>query len=525
MKNKDISEDLILSIDCGTQSIRAILFSVDGDIVDKEQIFYEAYYSKKPGWAEQKADTYWEGLCKATTTLNKRNLNNFKKIKGVGVTTLRSTMVNVDVDGNTLRPSMLWLDQRKAENIFKPSFAMNIIFKAIGIDSTLKRMEGKGHCNWIRQNQPEIWNKTHKYIQVSGYLNYKLSGAFFDSVASQIGHIPFNYKKQRWAKPKDFLEFSQKLYPVESEKLSKLIIPGDKIGEITEEASELTLLPIGIPIIACGSDKGCETLGMGVTDTSMASLSFGTTATVQTTTSKYVEPIKFFPAYPSVMPKHWNPEIEIFRGFWMVNWFKNEFALKEVLEAEKLGVVVEEVLNELLHKSPPGAMGLIVQPYWTPGLGEKNAKGAIIGFGDVHKKEHVYRAVIEGLAYGLLDGMHRLEKQGGFKFKKIAVSGGASQSDEICQITADVFNMELVRGKTHETSGLGAAIITAYGIGLYDSLEKATENMVSYADVFRPNPEHAKLYKQLYEDVYLEIFKKLEPLYKRIREITSYPKC
>ncbi|MCK5781297.1 MAG: FGGY-family carbohydrate kinase [Flavobacteriales bacterium] len=523
MKNKQTNDDLILSIDCGTQSIRAILVSLEGDIIDKEQVFYEAYYSPKPGWAEQEAETYWKGLCKATNALHKRNSSNFSKIKGVGVTALRSTMVNVDSGGNTLRPSIIWLDQRKAKNVFKPSFTMDIIFKSIGVDSTLKKMEGKGHCNWIRQNEPETWKKTHKYIQVSGYLNYKLSGEFTDSVASQIGHIPFNYKKQRWAKAKDILEFSKKLYPIEKEKLPKLISPGEKIGNISKEASQLTSIPKGVPIIACGSDKGCETLGMGVTDTSMASLSFGTTATVQTTTNKYVEPIKFFPAYPSVMPKHWNPEIEIFRGFWMVNWFKNEFALKEVQEAEKLGVVAEEILNELLHKSPPGAMGLIIQPYWTPGLGEKNAKGAMIGFGDVHKKEHIYRAVIEGLAYGLLDGMHKLEKRGGFNFKKIAVSGGASQSDEICQITADVFNMKLVRGKTHETSGLGSAIITAYGIGAYKTLKQATENMVSYADIFEPNPENAKLYKQLYEDVYLKIFDKLEPLYKRIREITSYP--
>jgi len=515
--------DTILSIDCGTQSIRAILFSLNGDIIDKEQFFYDAYFSNNPGWAEQKAETYWDGLCEVTNKLQKRNTAKFKEIKGVGVTALRSTMVNVDVNGNTLRPSILWLDQRKASNVFKPSFAMDIVFKTIGVDATLKKMEKNGHCNWIRQNQPELWNKTHKYLQVSGYLNYKLSGEFKDSVASQIGHIPFNYKKQRWAQPKDVLEFSKKLYPVEKEKLPELINPGGKIGEINIEASKLTSIPVGTPIIACGSDKGCETLGMGVTDVKMASLSFGTTATVQTTTSKYIEPIKFFPAYPSVMPQHWNPEIEIFRGYWMVNWFKNEFALKEVQHAEKMNVAVEEILNELLHKSPPGAMGLIVQPYWTPGLGEKNAKGAMIGFGDVHKKEHIYRAVIEGLAYGLLDGMHKLEKRGGLKFEKIAVSGGASQSDEICQITADVFNMELVRGKTHETSGLGAAIITAYGVGSFKTLEDATKNMVSYADTFLPNKQNAKIYKELYEDVYLQMFGKLEPLYKRIREITSYP--
>lgn len=514
---------MILSIDCGTQSIRAILFSLKGDVIDKEQIFYDAYYSPKAGWAEQKVEVYWDGLCKATNILQKRSPEHFKNIKGVGVTTLRSTMVNVDKEGNTLRPSILWLDQRVANNVYKPNPGLQLVFKALGVSATLKKMERKGHGNWIRQNEAEIWKKTHKYVQVSSYLNYKLSGAFTDSVASQIGHIPFNYKQQRWANSKDLLEFSFKLYPVEAEKLPELTKPGQKTGVISKEAAKSTAIPTGTPIIACGSDKGCETLGMGVTDTKMASLSFGTTATVQTTTKKYFEPIPFFPAYPSVIPGRWNPEIEIYRGFWMIKWFKNEFALKEVQQAAEMKVEVEEILNELLHKSPPGAMGLIVQPYWSPGLGEKNAKGAMIGFGDVHKKEHVYRAVIEGLAYGLLDGMHRLEKRGKIKFKKIAVSGGASQSDEICQITADVFNMPLLRGKTHETSGLGAAIITAYGIGAYVSLDEATQNMVNYADTFKPNPENTKIYKALYEDVYLKMFKKLEPLYQRIREITKYP--
>jgi len=514
---------MILSIDCGTQSTRVILFSLEGEIIDKEQIFYKPYFSTKPSWAEQNAEVYWDSLCKASTVLQKRNPKLYSEIQGVGVTTLRSTMVNVDKKGDTLRPSIIWLDQRLAKNTFKPNILLKTAFKITGISSTLKKMERKGHCNWIRQNEPEIWKNTHKYLQISGYLNYKLSGEFKDSVASQIGYIPFDYKKQKWANPKDSLEVSSKLYPIENEKLPTLINPGEKVGKVTKEASKLTGIPEGISLIACGSDKGCETLGMGVTDSTTASLSFGTTATVQTSTEKYVEPIKFFPAYPSVIPKNWNPEIEIYRGFWMIRWFKNEFAHKEVKKAKKKNIPVEEELNKLLHKAPAGAMGLIVQPYWSPGLGEKNAKGAIIGFGAVHKKAHIYRAIIEGLAYGLKDGMQSLEKRGGFKFKRLAVSGGASQSDEICQITADVFNMPLLRGKTFETAGLGAAIITAYGIKKYSSLEKAVEKMVKNEDVFKPNKENTEIYKELFEKVYLDMYKKLEPLYKNIREITAYP--
>ncbi len=516
-------QQLILSIDCGTQSLRAILFSLQGEIVDKEQIFYAPYVSPKPGWAEQDAEIYWESLCKATQALKHRSQTNFKNIIGVGVTTLRNTMVNLDKNGNPLRPSISWLDQRRAKSFYKPGFPLNMLLKIIGIEKSIEKMQMEGKCNWVMQNEPEIWDKTYKYVQVSGFLNTRLTGEFTDSVASQIGHIPFNYKKQQWAEPGDSFEFGNKLFPVEKDKLPDLVLPGRIIGRVTHSASEATGLNTGTPVVATGSDKGCETLGMGVNNSKVASLSFGTTATVQTSLKKYMEPIPFMPAYPSVLPGFWNPEIEIYRGYWMINWFKNEFAHKEVQQAKEKNIPAEEVLNQLLDQAPAGSMGLIVQPYWTPGLGEKNAKGAMIGFGDVHRKPHVYRAVIEGLAYGLFDGMQRLEKRGTMKFEKLAVSGGASRSDEICQITSDVFNMPLVRGKTYETSGLGAAIATAVGVNAYTGFGEAIENMVSITRTFEPIRENAQIYKALYNEVYLNMYRKLEPLYRKIREITGYP--
>ena len=516
---------MILSIDCGTQSIRVVLINLNGEIVDKEQIYYEPYQKSELGWAEQDAEVYWMNLCKASLTLRNRNEDHYRAILGVGITALRSTMVNVDKDGNALRPIITWLDQRKSVNVFRPNIAWKLGLKTLGVYEKILKLERKGHSNWIMQNEPEIWKRTHKYIQVSAYLNFKLSGEFKDSIASQIGHIPFNYKKQRWAKSSDLIELSHKVYPIHPSKLPELVPPGKESGRITEKAEQLTGIKRETPIIACGSDKGCETLGMGVINTNTASLSFGTTATVQTTTNKYFEPMLFFPSYPAVIEDHWNPEVEIYRGFWMINWFKNEFASKEVQHAQKEGLTVEEVLNGLLHKSPPGAMGLIVQPYWSPGLGQKNAKGAMIGFSEKNKKEHIYRAVIEGLCYGLLEGMKRLERRGGFKFKSIAVSGGASQSDEICQIAADIFNMEIIRGRTHETSSLGAAIITAYGVGAYSSLNEATEKMVKYGKTFKPNQDNIELYKSMFEDVYLKMYGKLNPIYKRINEIIKYPEA
>lgn len=513
----------MLSIDCGTQSLRAMIFSLDGEMLAIERVPFSPYHSPKPGWAEQDPDVYWEALKSACRNLKKNNQDCFNKIVGCGVTTMRDSMINVDADGNALRPVMVWLDQRKAQPVYRPHFGMKMLIKIIGMEDSIDKAQRDGKCNWIRQNQPDIWDKTYKYLQVSGFLNFKLTGEFKDSVASQVGHIPFDYKKQKWGTGKEWFTFSAKLYPVEKEKLPNLVAPGESLGIISASASEETGLPEHLPVISCGSDKGCETLGMGVVQNNWASLSFGTTATVQTTTKRYLEPVKYMPSYPAVLPGRFNPEVEIFRGFWMVTWFKEEFACKEIKKAKKKGISVEAVMDRMLKKSEPGSHGLIVQPYWSPGLKEPSAKGAMIGFGDVHKKFHVYRAVIEGLTFALREGLEKIEKVSGNKVKKVAVSGGASQSNQICQITADVFNRPVVRGKTTETSGLGAAILIAVGTGNYANIEEATSKMINHEHEFYPDKEHVKTYHELYHKVYRKMFKKLMPLYHQIRNIMGYP--
>ena len=168
-------------------------------------------------------------------------------------------------------------------------------------------------------------------------------------------------------------------------------------------------------------------------------------------------------------------------------------------------------------------MGLIVQPYWGPGLNHPDAKGAMIGFGDVHTKAHIYRAVIEGLAFALRDGLGKVERAGRTRIRKAAVSGGASQSDAICRIAADVLNLPMTKGRTHETSGLGAAIVTAVGLGFYASFAEAVDTMVSTGRVFEPDPDNVAIYKDLYARVYQKIYKVLGPLYAHIKDITGYP--
>ena len=516
-----MNNDVILSIDCGTQSIRAIIFDRTGNIIGKKKVEFEPYFSNYPGWAEQNADVYWKGLCDACIGLKEEIGERWDDIKGVVITTLRDTCINIDKNGNVLRPVILWLDQRQAKKVEEFSKIENLAFNTIGMKEAIKISQKKSKAYWIKENQPEIWEKTHKFILLSAYFHFKLTGKIIDSVANQIAHIPFDYKNKCW--PKSSKNYRWKLFGVEKDKLPELVKPGEIIGTITGEASILTGIKEGIPLFAGASDKGCETLGNGCLSPDKGSISFGTTATIQTSTKKYIEPIRFMHAYPAAIEGYYNPEVEIFRGYWMISWFKKEFSAREMIEAKEKNIPPEVLLNERLNDVPPGSLGLILQPYWGPGLKIPEAKGAIIGFGDVHTRAHIYRAIIEGINYALLDGIEKIEKKSGKRIKKLAVSGGGAQSDTICQITADMLDRTVYKGNTHETSGLGAAIIGYVALGIYNSYEEAVNNMVTIKKEFTPGVQNVEIYKKLYSRVYKKIYPSLKKLYMEIKDITGYP--
>ncbi|MBU0935491.1 MAG: FGGY-family carbohydrate kinase [Spirochaetes bacterium] len=512
--------DCVLSIDCGTQSLRALVFNAQGELLARRKIEYEPYFSVQPGWAEQDPEIWWQALLSAVRGLLEAAPEMEKRIVGLALTTQRDSMICVDQNGRVVRPATLWLDSRKAVPPWRPDPFTGLALGLVGMSEAVVKTQEAGRCSWLMQNEPDNWQRTYKYVQVSGFLTARLTGEYRDSVASQIGHLPFDYKHQRWATAR---QRNAKMFPVDPAKLPELVPAGQELGRLTNEAAAACGLPAGLPVFAAGSDKGCETLGMGVLDESTASLSFGTTATIQTTSRRYLEPLRFMPSYPAALPGHWNPEVEIFRGYWMITWFKNQFAYQEVLEANAKNIVPEMALNQLLESTPPGGHGLVMQPYWTAGLKHPAAKGAIIGFGDVHERAHLYRAIIEGLAFGLKDGLHSIQKVSRKQIHELAVSGGASQSDQICQISADIFNLPLYRGATYETSGLGAAMCAAAGLGWYASVEDAARAMSRRSTCFEPRREPAVLYKQLYTRVYSKMYKALSPLYEEIREITNYP--
>lgn len=517
------TKDLLLAIDNGTQSLKALVFDLQGQLLAREQVEFTPYYSDQPGWAEQDPEIFWQALCQACQGLWDHHRIDKESIAGVTLTTQRGTVVNVDKNGKPLRSAMLWLDQRKTYGLPPVQGLWGIIFKLAGLTKTVAYLQAEAEANWIRTYQPDIWQNTHKYLLLSGYLTYKLIDKFADSVGCQVAYIPFDYKRLRWSSKWDW---KWRVLPFDPALLPELIPPAQTMGNITTRASRETGIPEGLPLISAAADKACEVIGSGSLEPSIGCLSYGTTATINVTHKKYVEPIPLLPAYPSAVPGYHTIEVQVFRGYWMVNWFKEEFGHLEKQAAERQGVTPEELFDKLVDEIDPGSMGLMLQPYWTPGLKMPGpeAKGAVIGFGDVHTRAHLYRSILEGLAFALREGKERIERRSRTPITSLRVSGGGSQSRNALQLTADIFGLPTAKPHLYETSGLGAAIDAAIGLGLHPDFQTAVKAMTHVGEVYEPNQRHIRLYDALYRDVYKKLYKKLKPLYKRIREITGYPK-
>jgi len=489
-----------------------MIFDNGGELLAKVKLAYPPHISLRRGWAEQRAEVYFDTVAAACRELPAELI---KKIRAVSATTFRDTMANLGADGKPLRPVIIWLDERRAECKKPLPFLTRTVMKLIGMHEAVEVQRRVTKSNWIKENEPEIWQKTYKYVMISGYINYRLTGVLADSSASQIGHIPIDNKNNKWQTKSALL---YPMFDIPAEKMLPLVPPGKQLGSITAEASALTGVPEGVPVIACGSDKGCETLGTGCIDSRSASLSFGTSATIQFCTQKYVEPLRFMPCYPALIPGKFNPEIQIYRGFWMLNWFVNEFAAKEKAEAEALGIPPEELLNRKMTELPPGSEGLLLQPYWAPSLKTPEGKGAVIGFSDAHTRIHLYRATLEGIGYALIEGMKTMEKRAHTRIETLTVSGGGAQSDIICQLAADMFGLPVYRVQTYETSGLGAAMTAFAGVGIYEDTYAAAEAMVHRREPFLPNLAVHAVYKKIYEEVYLKLYPRVQPLYSTIRK-------
>jgi len=519
-RNFVMKNPLVLTIDYGTQSVRVSLFDKTGKhIAMEKEVYKPPYFSLKPGYAEQNPELYYDSFITCAKRLCEKNQNELKSIIAITQTCFRDSAVLLDKDLKVIRPMVLWLDQRFAECKKPLPLKSRFLFSLVGMKNVIDMNRKRTISNWLIENEPENWAKVDKYVPVSSYFIYRMTGRLADASASVTGHYPMDFKKRNWYSNVE-KHMQGMIFSLKQSQLCEIVPEGEQIGLISENCSKESGIPAGLPVYACGSDKSCETLGNGVIDSKKAVISLGTACTIETTISKYKKHDTFFPAYPFCIPGYYNLDVQVYRGFWMLNWFFKEFGAKKIND-----LIIDEVkadeFNQHLSEVPPGSDGLILQPYWGSLLERPNVKGAVIGFTDVTTRMHFYRAIIEGIFYCLREAGEHFEKLLKTNFEEIRVSGGGSVSPEICQICADIFGKKVFRPQTIETSSLGAAIAAFLAAKVYSSPEEATKAMVHMKDVYEPNLKNHEIYNKYFYDVYKHMYPSLKKSYKTLWDYTK----
>lgn len=508
-----MSENFLV-IDVGTQSLRASVVSSSGQILVFSRQKYEVpYFSPEKGFAEQRVDFYLEEIIKATNDIDKRHPEYLKSVKGMVVDVFRDSSIILDEEKKPLRNAVLWLDQRitRIPGLKNLKWYEKILFRTIGMLDTVKYNAERTVSYWLMEHEPENWKKMKYFCPLGAYFNYRITGNLAVSTADCIGHYPIDFKSGKWLPswhPK------QSVFSIPVESLPPLVPVGQIIGKVSQEFSQLSKIPADLPVYASGSDKACETLGNGCIDKYSASISLGTACTIEVVSNKYSEPEKFLPSYQTPYPGGYDLEVQVYSGLWMIKWFVDNFGAEDKKEAKEQGISVEEVLNRKIRDIPVGCDGLVLQPYWQPGLKRPNGKGGIIGFSSVHGKYHIYRAIYEGIAFALREGMDEIVKKTHVMPSKLVISGGGSNSQELCHIIADVFGIPCTISNEVESSTIGGAMSGFVNSGVFSSPVAARKAMVTQGKVIRPNEVNHKIYNQLYKKVYLKMYPGLAKAYE-----------
>jgi sugar (pentulose or hexulose) kinase len=256
-----MSKDYLLAIDCGTQSVRALIFDLHGHLVDKAQVEIDSYQSPQPGWVENDPEQFWATLCQACQRLWANTRVPKSALAGVCITTQRATVINLDEHGQPVRPAIVWLDQRRADVDPKLAWWWEVALRAVRMRDTVRYFAREAEANWIAQHQPALWARTDKYLLLSGYLNWRFTGRFVDSVASQVGYIPSTTGAGAGPTPGTG---SGRCLPLRRDMLPELVPAGARLGTRERRGrARHRASPKACRLIAGAADKACEVIGAG----------------------------------------------------------------------------------------------------------------------------------------------------------------------------------------------------------------------------------------------------------------------
>ncbi len=508
---------VLAAIDAGTIGCRTILFDERGRELARDYEEYPSIYPR-PAWVEQDAADWWRAVCEtAKRAIEAANINP-EDIAGISVTNQRETIVPVDEEGNPLRNAIVWQDRRTVEqcNEIRQKIGVDEVYRITGL--TIDPYFSAPKILWIKENEPEIFESTHKFMLVHDFIEMKLSGEFVTDWSNASRTLLFDVEKFEWSeKICDALEISP-------EKLNKPYASGEKIGEVAARAARETGFIEGTPVIAGGGDQQCGALGVGVIKPGRIKATMGTGTFLLAYTDKPKrDPKKRVLFSCHADPGKWVVEASMFTTGSIFRWFRNELGQPERNMAEILGRDPYEILCEVAAQAPPGSGGILLlphfvgagAPYWDP-----EARGVIVGLALGHTRAYLIRAILEGACFEVRKNIEVMRELG-LEFEEVRITGGATRSPLWNQIQADIYNIPVAKGSVEEATSLGAAILAGVGVGIFKSVSDAAETMVQIGERREPDEENREVYDKLYKvhnDVYMAL--KEKNVYARLSEFS-----
>jgi xylulokinase len=502
----------ILGIDIGTSACKVVAFDISGDVVASVLCPYDVHYPRS-GWAEQYADDWWQAVCHALQCIWEQGKVHPADVVGVGVDGQSWSALPVSCDGRALRPTIIWFDRRAQQQA-------ECMVQAVGLQ---RLIEVSGNppdpayitpkMLWLKENEPDIYNGTYKFLQSNGFIVYKLTGCFTQDKSQGYGFHFFNIAEGVYDE-----ELCRQM-GLDIDKVADIFECCDVVGSVTDEAARSTGLLAGTPVVAGGLDAAASTLGAGVISVGQTQEQGGQAGGMSIYVDKPVIEPRLILGY-HVVPDAWLLQGGTVGGGGALRWFVDQFGYAEVCRANKEGVSVYGIVDREASSIKPGSDGLIFLPYmsgerspiWNP-----KARGVFFGLSYDKTRAHAARAVMEGCAYSLRHNIEVAQQAGAHVDELISV-GGAAKSSLWTQIKADVTKKRIQVPYADDATALGAAMLAGVGIGAYKDFREAVSKTVRIRASYEPNADNFYIYDKLYA-VYREVYENLEQTYDKLYEV------
>lgn len=493
----------IIAHDMGTSSDKAVLVDFDGKIVSTQTEPYPTYYPA-PAFVEQDPADYWRAVCEATAKLVDKTAIDPADVKGIVFSTQAMGIIPIDKYGNTLYNNITWVDgraEKQAQGIMKKVGGKKLFTLVAGTPIMGKDVIAK--LIWLKEEMPNVYNDAKYFLDVNGFLKFKCTGV---AVAEYSGASSYglDLKKKKWMG-------ALRLAGLDMSKLPPLVKSTDMVGEgLTLEAAQAMKLIPGTPVFGGCDDTQAAALGSGMNGEGDIHIYLGTSAWVGATSAVHS---KFKNGAAAIQSADINMNLIV--GITEaagsnIEWLKEQFFSKEAAE---MGSGIYDYMDSVIEKIPAGSDYLICTPWM---LGERcpvsttTTRSTLFNIDPRHTREHLMRAVYEGIGYNLRWILENFRRDYGFYTRKFRIIGGGALNTSWMQMIADITNSEFaVVDNPRNAGALGAAIIALIGLGELSSFAEAKQ-FVKEVKTYRPNPANRHIYDEQfasYKNIYYSLRK------------------